>query len=204
MIIAILSENGHSIGLFEHIRIFQDDSTLLHVMKSVRGHMRQWVRPTVELVTCNSDTVSSDIRVIGGESVHIDRNATLWSHQLFNAVLSKLPYTVSFWEQQDSFQVFSLVPGHFIPWSSTIQSEVGIHNIRRYGIHPIHFRLQNRPLPELAEDSICAITLQPITKNTAYWLPCGHVFSYAILRALTSDERCPLCRRPTLLEDVGH
>lgn len=207
MIIAILSQNGHTIGLFEHISIFQDTAEI-HLFKSVRSAISEWVRPRAELTRNGLHTVRSEIRMIGSESVLVDSHTRVRSDQVYNGWLVQLPYTVSFWEQEDEYRVHTVTPDHFLSYTTTIHSEVVTENLYRQVLQPIQFRLQNNPViprpRELAEDAVCAITLLPLYKSTAYWLPCGHAFSDAILRALSLDERCPLCRRPTFSEDIVH
>lgn len=191
MLVAILAQNGHEIGLFEIFGILQHDGQLIHYVKSVGGTRRQWVLPSVELIrTVMSGSSSSEIRVMVGDGIRVDANMTVWAHQTFDATYSRLPYTVSFWDQSDIFPVYSMTPQYFLPWTTTIKSHVGTR--------------PRRVRNTLPDDAVCAISLMPLTMNKAYWLPCGHAFSDVIFTALSSDERCPLCRRPTLPEDVHH
>lgn len=207
MIIAILSQNGHTIGLFEHISIFQDTGEL-HLFNPVRNAISEWVRPRAELTRNGLHTVRSEIRMIGSENLLVDSNTRVRSDQFYNGWLVQIPYTVTFWEQEDEYRVHTVTPDHFLAWNTTLHTEVSTQNLYRQVIQPIHFRLQNNPVNprprELADDAVCAITLLPLYKSTAYWLPCGHAFSDAILKALSHDERCPLCRRPTISDDIVH
>ena len=201
--LAILAQNGNRIGLFEHLRIHQNRGEL-NWFRPVRSPLADWIAPRARLAEemYSQGPRSSQVEILGSTNLILDRNGNV-QEQTQVGSFSRLPYIVRFWEEGEFFPVFTLFPDNNLLWNRTIVSSIVMPWRWLPNIPARHFRLQNDPIPrqrqprrELEIGSRCAITLEPLTSDAAFWLPCGHAFSDAIFHAATTDARCPLCRSP--------
>jgi len=203
--IAILAQNGNRIALFEHLRIHQTPHEV-HLFRGARNPLAAWVAPRARLAEelYSNGPVSNTIVTFTAPNLVFNQNGSVDNNLTTNTVLTRIPYVVSLWEQMELYPVFTLMPDNFLPWNRTLISNI---NIPRRTVNVNHFLLQNGPVPmltdrTLAADAQCSITLEPLTADIAYWLPCGHAFSEAIFQAVNTDPRCPLCRRNASAEDI--
>ena len=218
--IGILAQQGHMIGLFEIMRILQITDGHTHEItwiRSVRSPFSDWVRPQALLEDDPNlyRSENSQIELICCDYLRLNGSGLIYRNSVTPASLTRIPYTVSFWEQSDLFPVYTLFPDHGLPWNHTVSSSY------RTPFHTVSFQTSTgvaaaaprtqrvtstvaaRPR-RLSTDSICPITFEPLTAETAYWTPCGHAFSEAIFRALVTDARCPMCRGACCADDLEH
>lgn len=207
--VGIVAQQQRMIGLFEILRIQQcvNGSTQTVVwIRSVRSPFSAWVRPHAIL--------EDDPYIFGVDNNHIEllceghlrlnAEGRIYQNSVMYASLTRIPYNVSFWEQEDIYPVYTLFPDYRLPWSHTIRSSYNLpfqNPVVQTSIMPSPQRVRPR---SLSVDAICPITFEPLTNETAYWTPCAHAFSHAIFRALAHDARCPMCRTPCTDEQITH
>jgi hypothetical protein len=199
--VAILSQTSQTIGLFDIVRIIQaDDAQCVTWLKPKRGLFEAWVAPHATLAP---DPIlytfaSEHILGLGSDNLHLTHTGRIQESRLHSASLTRVPYIVQFWEDLDCYPVYTLFPDTFLQWSRTIQSAVYSPRMRSPlaspQISPVAARRRRAVPRELSADAQCAITLEPLLLADAYWTPCGHAFSIALVHALERDKRCPLCR----------
>lgn len=194
--LAILAQNGHTIGLFERLRIHQYSGEV-HWIRPVRSPYTDWLSPHARLAEefYSNGPTSSRIHVLGASNLILDGNGNILEN-IHTSTFTRLPYVVSFWEDGEYTPVYTLYPDTSLLWNRTVNSSITLPWRRLPSIPSRYFRQQNSPQPRrpIETDSRCAITLAPLTAESAYWLPCGHAFSDAIFQAAAVDLRCPLCR----------
>lgn len=199
--IGICASQNHVVGLFEIFYIQQDSGQRVDSIvwiRAVKSPLQDWVRPQAELeddLSVYDPVPVQQIRLLCDNHLYHDPSGEIQLYQVAPATLQRLPYSVCFWEDSDSYPVFTIHPENRLPWRHTVRSA---------------FRLPYTPLPIarqhapriLENDAVCAISLEPLTDSMAHWAPCGHAFSEAIFRALETAQRCPLCRAPCNAEDI--
>ena len=205
--IAILAQNGNVIGLFEHLRIHQDIREI-HLFRYTRNLFANRPMPVARLAeeVYSTGPVSNTITALTSPNIVLNQDGMIQENSTTTCSLIRIPYVASYLELMDIYPVYTLNPDHFLPWNRTMTTSM--HTIPRRVINQRHFRLQNTLVPRtniprvLAADARCPITLESLTSDIAYWLPCSHVFSDAILQAVDLDPRCPLCRCTVSIEDI--
>jgi len=213
--IAVLAQTSLTIGLFDYYRIVQSDDSVVTWIKPTQNPLAAWVRPRT-LISLNTRTEpnrSETVHLITSPVLRFAVDGTIDSSYISNAVLHRLNYNVSFYENDREYSLYTVTPDYFLPWCFTFHTSNTLLHIQQRPT--THFRLQNVPVTPaymafvggsalelpvlrdhtaLKDDDVCPITLEVLTKETVYWTPCGHGFSIAIQRALDEDPRCPLCR----------
>jgi len=211
-LLAILRQDNHEIGLFDPLCIhqeFQGTTQQIYWFRSYSNPLSVFVSPRVLL---SPDPVSltihsSRILVLDAERPILNQWGAIRLDQLYNSTLVRIPYMVQFWEDTDFVPVYTLFPDYSLPWIRTLRSSVQVANpILRPFQRSLYPSLLSPPrppadLPPLPTDATCPITFEILTVRTAYWTPCQHVFSIAILQALELNPRCPLCRRHCSTDD---
>jgi len=203
--IAILAQNGNTIGLFEHLRIHQDIREI-HLFRYTRNLFTNTPVARLAEEVYSTGPVSHTIVALTSSNIVLNQQNMIQDNFTTTSVLTRIPYVATYLELMDMYPVYTLNPDHFLPWNRTLTSSM--HTIPRRVINQRHFRLQNTLVPRtnvsrvLASDARCPITLESLTTDIAYWLPCSHVFSDAILQAVGLDPRCPLCRCTVSIEDI--
>ena len=210
--IAVLAQQTHTIGLFEVLRIQQYvESTVEQILwfRSTRSPLTEWVRPRAALFNDYESTgIRQDqVNLMCGDFLRFNRTGSVQAGQITEATMIKLPYRVNFWEGEQSYVCYTIFPDWRLPWDYTIRCSFRLARLEE----PIPVRLAEAvPTPEtrvgprprrLSADAMCPITWEPLVEAETYWTPCAHAFSVALLRALVSDPRCPLCRAPCNVED---
>jgi hypothetical protein len=211
--IGIVARQNTLVGLFEILRILQivnGRNENIYWIRSSRSPVSDWVRPRAVLTIDPSfyENQSSQIQVIFEENLRINSSGQISRNLISYAFLERVHYTVSFWEQMDSFPVYTLFPDSRLPWSNTIRSPFYISEplvpaalaTVQYASSTPTRRTDTRRRRRLSDSAVCPITLEPLHSDEVYWTPCDHAFSVALLQALEVDERCPLCRAPCSLE----
>lgn len=212
--IGIAAQQEYIIGLFELLRIQQDndgEQECIIWIRSAQSPFSAWVHPVA--------TLENDFSVYGPErnnitllnnNLQLNTSGRIQRHLLTPAHLTRIQYTVSFWEQTEIFPVYTLYPDTGLPWQHTIRSafQLPLADWRSLPRPLVRSELnqQRRSTSErprrLSEGAVCPISLESLTMEDAYWTPCGHAFSAAICHALAADARCPLCRSSCALEEI--
>lgn len=187
--------------------------------RSARSPLTAWVRPRALLITDveHSGIQQEHINLMCGDFLRMNRLGAVRGDQITPATLIKLPYRVSFWEDTPSYICYTVYPEWRLPWEYTIRSSFRLPVVedlmpavlpRRHAAPPEPAptavrspRVDERPR-RLSEGAMCPITWEPLVLEETLWTPCSHAFSHAILRALETDPRCPLCRAACNVEDV--
>jgi len=214
--VAILSQTSLTIGLFEYYRIVQSVGSVITWIKPTQNPLSAWVRPRTLVTPAYYGTdISETLNIFCDPTIRLNTIGEFDTSYIHTAVLHKLSYNVSFYENDREYPLFTVTPDDFLPWNFTFHTSNTIRHIQQQPMR--HYRLQNIPLtptymafltstanivdpsivhprPVLKDDDICPISLELLTKETVYWTPCNHGFSLAIKRALEEDPRCPLCR----------
>ena len=215
LVVGIIAQQSYTIGLFEIFFLVQPDRRERIVwIKPYRSPFSEWVRPQAVMEEDSElpTMISESVDLLTADFLRMDRAGRV--HSLMPAVLLRIPYVVSFWEQTDLFPVFSLYPDYELPWSYTTRAPISVPYAQ-----PRDLVFRPRPLVaapaaaaptrtavvgELEEDAICPISMEPLTAADAVWTPCGHAFSCLLAHALERDPRCPLCRAPCEYTDCAH
>ena len=222
--LAILSQNNRNIGLFEHVRI--DDEESIHSISYFKPHngpLAQFVRPRAEL---SYDGEYNSVMSTEHLDVVLQYNIPTGFHepiplQIQSVILYRLPFQVKFWEGNTDYPVYMMNPDYILPWDRTVSTIVHLPNMTTY--EPRHYRLQMSPASSpqyspqyspkspqrsgfpikrtLSTSAVCPITLTALSMASVFWTPCGHAFSSAIEEALRRDPRCPMCRRRCRFND---
>lgn len=205
--LAILAQNGREVGLFEHMRLIQNDEEI-HWFLPVQNPLATLVSPQAQLIQDSLGTLSLShrIQVLVSPNIVVDRNGLIATQFSYTASFARIPWIVGMWENHESFPLYTMYPEDGLPWITTIRSGVSLP--WRVPTPPVYFRLQNLSVDRsalrrsLSANARCPITLGPLSMEDAYWLPCGHAFSDAIFQAAARDARCPLCRRRFELDQI--
>ena len=206
--IGIAAQQEYVVGLFELVRIHQlNHSNLLYWIRPFVSPLYDWVRP---IATFENDLTvfgpqHSQIELITGNNLRLNSEGRINTISCTQAHLTRIQYTVSFWEQSDLFPVFTVFPDHNLPWQHTVRCtfRLPLPDWRMLPTRPTPPPRQrsNRPR-RLSVDAVCSISLESLTIDDAHWLPCGHAFSSAIYFAIGADARCPLCRSACTLAEI--
>jgi hypothetical protein len=221
LVVGIIAQQSYTIGLFEIFFLVQPDRReRIAWIKPYRSPFSEWVRPQAvmeedpELPTMIRESVD----LLTADFLRTDRAGRV--HSLIPAVLLRIPYVVSFWEQTDLFPVFSLYPDYGLPWAYSVRAPIRVPQLLRQRPRDLVFRpaaamprlpfvpatapIRTAVVGVLEEDAICPISMEPLTAAEAVWTPCGHAFSCLLAHALERDPRCPLCRAPCEYTDCAH
>lgn len=208
--ISIMSQQQRIIGLFELIRIQQyihgSINTVMWI-RSVVSPFNDWVRHRASLENDPQffETQIEHVELLCDDHLRLNTDGHIYQNSVIHALLTRMPYIVSFWEQNDFFPVYTISSDYRLPWARTVYSNYIIPSIEIPPTLPFQTESVNTStLYSIPNDDICPITLEPLCIETTYWTPCGHAFSEAIFRALTLDERCPLCRSACVSDDILH
>ena len=214
--IAILSQSSNIIGLFDFYRIHQGGEPLVWIRpSSVSG--RAQPQMLLYLDTMTGMNVIERIRLFTSSVLRLTPNGDVDSNSITEASLTRISYTVSFFNNSEEYPLYTINPDNMLPWNQTLHTSNTLLHIQAHR----HYRLQNVPMtpsymaissnpllhlpnrPSRRANDVCPITLDTLTPATTYWTPCGHSFSSAIQRALDEDPRCPLCRTNCYFEECA-
>lgn len=191
--IAIISQNGNRVGLFDYTIItqlnFYNNYERIHWIRKKHLpyiHYSQ-THANMRRITLHNNSHEM-IRCVSNDHMAMDNYGRLYQNQIYGAQLTKLPYSVNFGDSSYNYPVYTLMPDFFLPWDSTLVDMVT----------PLSYR---HPARRLSVTATCPITFETLNPSTAYWTPCGHAFSIAIAQALENDARCPLCRATCTFND---
>lgn len=190
--IAIISDNGGRVGLFDYTVITQLNSTNYERIYWIRKKHIPYIHYSqshASLHAIDSTLNIQTIKCLSNDTMQLDTSGCIYPNQLYNARLTQLPFVVHFDGIIQSYPVYKIQPDTYLPWNFTIVDLVS----------PISMR--QRPQRRLSASATCPITFESLTSDTVYWTPCGHAFSIAIAQALENDPRCPLCRAECTFSD---
>lgn len=212
--IGIAAQQEYVVGLFELVRIHQvghESSDSVCWIRPFHSPLSDWVRPiaTFENDMTIFSTQQTQIEFVTGNTLRLNREGRISTNLCTPGNLTRIQYTVRFWEESDHYPVFSLFPDRMLPWQQTVRCafRLPLPDWRMLPVRPTRDQTQpirqisNRPR-RLSVDTICPISLESLTMEEAYWLPCGHAFSSAIYHAIGGDARCPLCRSDCELTEI--
>ena len=230
--IAVLSQTTYTIGLFDVYEITPEtEERVVWIRARI---YTDGVQPQALLSLDNNAyyTQQASVRVFTNTQLTLLPSGHIDPQHLFEAMFIRLPYNVTLYTLGNRYPLFSVSPDTLLPWSTTQTAgsrilflnnieyrHSGLQSNPSMPIVPGNFytplfspsseetRVPVAPVPptrSLSSMDACPITLETLTTATAYWTPCGHVFSGAIERALKGDPRCPLCRAPCLFSECYH